>query len=63
MDAAAQPMVIPLWPHGAPGSEDWAQQEQETDAPPPLSITVVRNVTQPTPTAFRPNDVDGAGAE
>ena len=23
------PQVIPLWPDGAPGSENWEQQEQE----------------------------------
>ena len=24
----AGPQVIPLWPGGAPGSEDWTQQEK-----------------------------------
>jgi acetyl esterase/lipase len=48
-----QPTVIPLWPHGAPGSENWTQQEQETIIPP--SLRVVRNVAQPTLTAYLPS--------
>src|SRR5689334_11643393 len=55
MNVADQPPTIPLWPNGAPGSEGWAQQEQETLAPPPIGIRVVRNVTQPTLTAFLPD--------
>ena len=55
MNLADQPQVIPLWPDGAPGSEGWIQQEQETLAPPPIGIRVVRNVTQPTLTAFLPD--------
>jgi acetyl esterase/lipase len=54
MNSNDQPKVIPLWPNGAPGSEDWPQQEQETVLPPPDSIKVVRNVTEPTLTAFLP---------
>lgn len=48
-----QPMVIPLWPTGAPGSEGWTQQETESIKPP--SLKVVRNVTQPTLTAYFPD--------
>jgi acetyl esterase/lipase len=59
MNKADQPLLIPLWPDGAPGSEGWTQQEQETLAPPPIGIRVVRNVTQPTLTAYLP---DGAEA-
>ena len=55
MHIADQQEVIPLWPNGAPGSEDWTQQEQETFAPPPMSFRTVRNVRQPTLTAFLPN--------
>src|SRR2546421_2057798 len=55
MHIADQQEVIPLWPNGAPGSEDWTQQEQETFAPPPISFRTVRNVTQPTLTAFLPH--------
>jgi acetyl esterase/lipase len=62
MNSVAQPQVIPLWPNGAPGSEDWSQQEVETFAPPPISIKVVRNVTQPTLTAFLPNPAAATGA-
>src|SRR5688572_3389754 len=55
MSNADQPQIIPLWPNGAPGSESWTQQEQETLAPPPIGIKVVRNVTQPTLTAYLPD--------
>ncbi len=50
---AAHPKVIPLWPDGAPGSEPWTQQEQESVIPP--SLKVVRNVAQPTLTAYLPS--------
>ena len=56
-----QQEVIPLWPNGAPGSEDWTQQEQETFAPPPISFRTVRNVTQPTLTAFLPHPTVATG--
>jgi acetyl esterase/lipase len=55
MDNDTRPVVIPVWPRGAPGSEDWSQQEQEAMAPPPISIRVVRNVVRPTLTAFLPD--------
>jgi acetyl esterase/lipase len=62
MNVADQPPIIPLWPDGAPGSEGWAQQEQETLAPPPIDIRVVLNVTQPTLTAFLPDRAAAPGA-
>jgi acetyl esterase/lipase len=57
--------VIPLWPDGAPGSEDWSQREQETYLPRPsnvprtalplpFDINIVRNIAQPTLTAYLP---------
>ena len=55
MNSADQPEVILRWPNSVPGSEDWNQQEQETLAPPPISFRTVRNVTQPTLTAFLPH--------
>ena len=61
MNSADQPKAIPLWPDGAPGSEDWTQQEQETVLPPPESIKVVHNVTEPTLTAFLPNPSVASG--
>jgi acetyl esterase/lipase len=61
MDATVQPFAIPLWPHGAPGSEDWTQQEQETVGFPPMDIRVVRNIAQPTLTAFLPNRAAATG--
>jgi len=54
-----QPTIIPLWPGGAPGSESWTQQEEETLIPP--SLKVVRNVTQPTLTAYLPDPVAATG--
>ncbi len=48
----SQPQVIALWPAGAPGSEGWNQVEEETILPPTLKV--VRNVTQPTLTAYFP---------
>jgi acetyl esterase/lipase len=61
MSIAAEPQVITLWPDGAPGSEDWPQQELESDAPPPFDIKVVRNVTRPTLTAFLPDPAAATG--
>jgi len=52
--ANAGPQVIPLWPGGAPGSEEWTQQEQ-TSILPPSGLPVVRNVAQPTLTAYFPD--------
>jgi len=46
----ARPEIIPLWPDGAPGSEDWDQEEQESVLPP--SLKVIRNVARPTLTAY-----------
>ncbi len=48
---------IPLWPNGAPGSETWTQLEKESWTPPenPEQFRFVRNVMQPTPTAFLPD--------
>jgi acetyl esterase/lipase len=47
-------MIIPLWPGGAPGSEDWTQQEQ-VSAYSDIGLKVIRNVSQPTLTAFLPD--------
>ena len=41
---------------------NWTQQEQETLAPPPIGIRVVRNVTQPTLTAYLPDGSTAARA-
>ena len=50
--------MIQLWPEGAPGSETWTQVERESvvAVPPgsPGGDRHVRNVTQPTLTAFLP---------
>ncbi len=49
----APPTVIPLWPEGAPGSETWTQVEVTSLMPP--NTPVIRNVTQPTLTAYLPD--------
>lgn len=61
MSIVDQPEVIPLWPGDPPGSEDWNQQEQEIFAPPPISFRSVRNVTQPTLSAFLPHPSKASG--
>ena len=49
-----QPIVISLWPGGAPGSEGWTQEEEES-AWPQGGLKVIRNVAQPTLTAYLPD--------
>jgi acetyl esterase/lipase len=53
MISNVQPTVLPLWPNGAPGSEDWSQQEEELILPP--NLKVVRNIAQPTLTVYLPD--------
>jgi acetyl esterase/lipase len=54
-----QPFVIPVWPGGAPGSETWDQQETESISS--WGLKVVRNVTQPTLTAYLPDPATATG--
>jgi acetyl esterase/lipase len=61
MHIVDQAEVIPLWPGDPPGSEDWTQLEQEIFAPPPIRFRSVRNVTQPTLTAFLPHPSKATG--
>jgi len=49
----AEPQVIPLWPGGAPGSESWTQKE--TLSAMQSGLKVIRNVSQPTLTAYLPD--------
>ena len=57
MRSSTQPtspsFVIPLWPNGAPGSEGWTQVE--TLSTMRSGLQVIRNVTQPTLTAYLPD--------
>jgi acetyl esterase/lipase len=62
MPTTAQQAAIPLWPEGAPGSEGWTHDEQETHHVPPFDITVVRNVSRPTLTPFLPDPGTATGA-
>lgn len=56
MTSRAQQQVIPVWPGVAPGSENWTQKEETTTLPPlAAGGPLVRNVTQPTLTAFLPS--------
>jgi len=56
--AFAQEMVIPVWPGAAPGSENWTQKEVEY-----LNgrQKMVRNVVQPTLTAYLPERSKAVG--
>jgi acetyl esterase/lipase len=67
-----QSTVIPLWPDGAPGSENWSKPEQETylplpsDVPQtylplPFDIKIARNIAQPTLTAYLPDPSTATG--
>lgn len=55
VDANFSPEVIELWPDGVPGTEDWSQQESEMVLPLFDRPRIVRNVTQPTLTAYLPD--------
>ena len=55
-----KPQIIPLWPGGAPGSKDWPQHETESLMP-PANFKVIRNVAQPTLTAYFPKPADANG--
>jgi acetyl esterase/lipase len=55
VDSASSPEVIELWPDGAPGTEDWSQQESEMVLPLWNRPKIVRNVTKPTLTAYLPD--------
>ncbi len=66
MPTSDQSTIIPLWPDGAPGSENWSQQEQETYLPLPsavpetylplpFDIKIARNIARPTLTAYLPD--------
>ena len=57
--ANAEPQVIALWPGGAPGSEDWTQKE--TISAMQSGMKVIRNVTQPTLTAYLPDPAIATG--
>ncbi|MCB0128901.1 MAG: hypothetical protein KDE58_41835, partial [Caldilineaceae bacterium] len=54
------PLTIPLWPDGAPGSESWTQIETESSTA--TTPRVIRNVTQPTLTAYLPDPAIATGA-
>lgn len=58
---ANRPFVLPLWPDGAPGSEDWHHSEQELENFPPFGIRIVGNVTQPSLIAYLPDPAIATG--
>ena len=49
------PKIISIWPDGAPGSENELYPEQEWYSPPPDRLRFIRNVAQPSLTAFFPD--------
>jgi len=51
--------VIPLWLEGAPGTENWDYPEEEALLPP--KTKVVRNVTQPTLSAYIAESTQATG--
>jgi acetyl esterase/lipase len=55
------PDVIPLWPNGAPGSENWSQREKDYVFDEPWTHRVTRNVTDPTLTVFLPEPALATG--
>lgn len=61
MPPITPPMIIPLWPGGAPGSENWTQQEQVSTYS-NFGLKVIRNVSQPTLTAYLPDPAVANGA-
>ena len=58
-DTNHKPTVIALWPGGAPGSEDWTHQEEETVVRDDLRV--VRNVVQPSLTVYLPDPAVATG--
>ncbi|MGC8782235.1 MAG: alpha/beta hydrolase [Anaerolineae bacterium] len=58
-DITPQPFVVPLWPGGAPGSESWTQAE--TISTMSRGLKVIRNVVQPSLTAYLPDPQLAAG--
>ncbi|WP_201393874.1 alpha/beta hydrolase [Ktedonobacter sp. SOSP1-52] len=61
MEQATQPEVIPVWPEGAPGTHTSGQYGQETVAPHLNNLRFVRNVVQPTLTAYLPDPSRATG--
>jgi len=53
--------VIRIWPKAAPGTESW-QQKEETAIDPRMHREILRNVTEPTLTAFLPAQDKFSGA-
>lgn len=52
--------VINIWPGAAPGTEHWTQKESTVSIP-GINQSVVRNVTQPSLTAFLPDPGKATG--
>jgi acetyl esterase/lipase len=60
MDNGSQSPAIPLWPGGAPGSEDWTHQERESRLA-SNNLPVIRNVARPTLTPYLPDPATATG--
>jgi acetyl esterase/lipase len=61
MTTSRLPEIIPIWPDGAPGTEHWTQQEQESHSR-PHGHRFVRNITRPTLTVFLPDPASANGS-
>jgi acetyl esterase/lipase len=57
----SMPDVIALWTNGAPGSENWRQQEKDYVFNEPWTHRITRNVTDPTLTVFLPEPAVATG--
>ena len=55
----AQPQVFPLWAEGEIDTAGWDQPEEDTVLP--NGLTVVRNVSRPTLTAYLPDPAIATG--
>ncbi|WP_185053809.1 alpha/beta hydrolase [Thermocatellispora tengchongensis] len=60
-DSPVSDDAIPLWPHAAPGSEDWTHREQAFKDPVTGGLRI-RNVVVPTITPYLPEPAAATGA-
>jgi acetyl esterase/lipase len=64
-DSPASQEVVRIWPGKAPGTEDWSKPETTEQMQSPAAgrvIQIVKNVTEPTLTVFRPAAGRASGA-
>ena len=62
--AVASHEIVKIWPGKPPGSEDWTKPESTEQSFVPdagRSVQLIKNVSEPTLTVFRPDHATGAG--